>query len=167
MRSDKKLEELYRLYEKPMYHIALAILKNHYQAEDAVSDAFGRLITKLDRIGIPDSIQTKAYIIKVIKSTAINIYRNNANSAGSLDEYEELAADSGSDTPFAEFENKDLASKILSDMDEEDAKIVILRGREGLPYREIADIMSLNEGTVRKRFERAKKSVISKFGKEG
>lgn len=166
MRSDKKLEELYRLYEKPMYHIALAILKNHYQAEDAVSDAFGRLITKLDRIGIPDSIQTKAYIIKVIKSTAINIYRNNANSADSLDECEEFAADSGSDAPFAEFENKDLASKILSDMDEEDAKIVILRGREGLPYREIADIMSLNEGTVRKRFERAKKSVISKFGKE-
>lgn len=166
MRSDKKLEELYRLYEKPMYHIALAILKNHYQAEDAVSDAFGRLITKLDRIDVPDSIQTKAYIIKVIRSTAINIYRKNANCVNSLDEYEEFAADSGSDAPFAEFENKDLASKILSDMDEEDAKIVILRGREGLPYREIADIMSLNEGTVRKRFERAKKSVISKYGKE-
>lgn len=166
MRSDKKIEELYRLYEKPMYYIAFAILRDHYQAEDAVSDAFGRLITKLDRIGIPDSIQTKAYIIKVIKSTAINIYRKNANSADSLDECEEFAADSGSDAPFAEFENKDLASKILSDMDEEDAKIVILRGREGLPYREIADIMSMNETTVRKRFERAKKSVNLRFGKE-
>lgn len=166
MRSDKKLEELYHLYEKPMYHIALAILKNHYQAEDAVSDAFGRLITKLDRIGVPDSIQTKAYIIKVIKSTAINIYRKNANRVDSLDECEEFAADSGSDAPFAEFENKDLAKKILSDMDEEDAKIIILRGREGLPYREIADIMSMNEATVRKRFERAKKSVNFRFGKE-
>ncbi|MGN1303686.1 MAG: RNA polymerase sigma factor [Oscillospiraceae bacterium] len=166
MRSDKKLEELYRLYEKPMYHIALAILKNHYQAEDAVSDAFGRLITKLDRIGVPDSIQTKTYIIKVIKSTAISIYRKNANRVDSLDECEEFAADSGSDAPFAEFENKDLADKILSDMDEEDAKIVILRGREGLPYREIADIMSMNEATVRKHFERAKKSVNLRFGKE-
>lgn len=166
MRSDKKLEELYRLYEKPMYHIALAILKDHYQAEDAVSDAFGRLLTKLDRIGVPDSVQTKAYIIKIIRSTAINIYRKNANNADSLDEFEEFAADSGSYAPFAEFENKELADKILSDMDEEDAKIVILRGREGLPYREIADIMSMNEGAVRKRFERAKKSVLLKFGKE-
>lgn len=75
MHSYRKLEELYRLYERPMYHIAMAILKNHYQAEDAVSDAFGRLISGLDKLDKPESVQTKAYIIKVIRSTAINIYR--------------------------------------------------------------------------------------------
>lgn len=163
MHSYRKLEELYRLYEKPMYHIAMAILKNHHQAEDAVSDAFGRLISSLDKLDKPESVQTKAYIIKVIRSTAINIYRKNSRCADSLDEFEEFTADSRSDAPFSALENKELANKILSDMDEEDARIVVLRGRDELPYKEIAGIMSMNEGTVRKRFERAKKSVQLKF----
>lgn len=164
MRDDKKLEELYRLYEKPMYHIALAILRDHYQAEDALSDAFGRLVTRLDRIGAPDSPRTKAYIVKVIRSTAIGIYRKNAHGTDSLDDCPEFAADGGS--PFEEIENKELADIILSDMSDEDARIVVLRGREGLPYGEIADIMSLNEDACRKRFERARKAALSKFGKE-
>ena len=163
MHSYRKLEELYRLYEKPMYHIAMAILKNHHQAEDAVSDAFGRLISSLDKLDKPDSVQTKAYIIKVIRSTAINIYRKNFHSADSLDECEEFAAGSSSDATFTALQNKELADKILSDMDEEDAPPVVLRGRDELPYKEIAGIMSMNEGTVRKRFERAKKSVQLKF----
>ena len=36
----EKAAELYRLYEKPMYHIAFAVLKDHHQAEDVVSDSF-------------------------------------------------------------------------------------------------------------------------------
>lgn len=74
-----------------------------------------------------------------------------------------MTADSSSDVPFTALENKELADKILSDMDEEDARIIVLRGCDELSYKEIAGIMSMNEGTVRKRFERAKKSVQLKF----
>ena len=38
--AKEKLQTLYQIYEKPMYHIAYAILHHPQQAEDAVSEAF-------------------------------------------------------------------------------------------------------------------------------
>lgn len=44
--DNQKLKRLYELYEQPMYRIAYAVLHNSYLAEDAVSEAFVRLIKK-------------------------------------------------------------------------------------------------------------------------
>ena len=44
MKNIKKIEQLYTIYEQPMYRIAYAILKNEWQAEDAVSDSFEKLL---------------------------------------------------------------------------------------------------------------------------
>lgn len=61
----EKTAELYRLYEKPMYHIAFAVLKDHHQAEDAVSDSFCKLIAHIDKLSAPESPETRQYIIKM------------------------------------------------------------------------------------------------------
>lgn len=75
--EQEKLDHLYNIYEQPMYRIAYAILHHTQQAEDAVSDAFLRIIQNLRKIGDVDSEQTKRYIIRIIRSTAINQYRKN------------------------------------------------------------------------------------------
>ena len=45
--AKEKLHTLYKIYEKPMYHIAYAILHHTQQTEDAVSEAFCRVIANL------------------------------------------------------------------------------------------------------------------------
>mgnify|MGYP000590374628 CR=1 FL=1 len=40
----EKLHQLYALYDQPLYRIAYAILHQTEQAEDAVSDAFLKII---------------------------------------------------------------------------------------------------------------------------
>ena len=77
----EKLHQLYALYEQPLYRIAYAILHQTEQAEDAVSDAFLKIIPHLDQIESPDSPKTKAFLIQVIRNTAINQYRKNAKDA--------------------------------------------------------------------------------------
>ena len=72
-----KLLRLYELYEQPMYRIAFAVLHDSALAEDAVHDAFVRIIGKLKKLGAPDSPKTKAYIVKTVQSTSITIYRRN------------------------------------------------------------------------------------------
>ena len=57
----EKLHQLYALYEQPLYRIAYAILHQTEQAEDAVSDAFLKIIPHLDQIESPDSPKTKAF----------------------------------------------------------------------------------------------------------
>ena len=66
---------LFQLYEQKMYHIAFAILHDCHQAEDAVMDAFVRLLERKYRIGDPASPETKSLVIQVIRSSAIDIYR--------------------------------------------------------------------------------------------
>ena len=80
----EKLHQLYALYEQPLYRIAYAILHQTEQAEDAVSDAFLKIIPHLDQIESPDSPKTKAFLIQVIRNTAINQYRKNAKDAERL-----------------------------------------------------------------------------------
>ena len=73
--ESEKMRQLYDIYEQPMYRIAFAILGNSEAAEDSVSEAFLRLIKHLRRIDEPDSLKTKKYVIKVIRSTSIEQYR--------------------------------------------------------------------------------------------
>ena len=76
-KDQEKLDQLYALYEQPMYRIAYAILHHTEQAEDAVSDAFLRIMKNLKKIGNVQSEKTKHYIVCIIRSTAINQYRQN------------------------------------------------------------------------------------------
>ena len=68
-----KLKSLYEIYEQPMYRIAYAVLHDEGLAEDAVSEAFIRIMHRISKLGDCQSEKTKAYIVKVIKSTSINI----------------------------------------------------------------------------------------------
>lgn len=79
--AKEKLHTLYKIYEKPMYHIAYAILHHTQQTEDAVSEAFCRVIANLHKIGDPESPQTRQYMIQIIRSTAISQYRKNARES--------------------------------------------------------------------------------------
>lgn len=62
-----KVERLYKLYEQKMYTVAYSILNNIWQAEDAVSEAFVKLIRNLHKIKEPESEKTKRFIIRVTK----------------------------------------------------------------------------------------------------
>ena len=72
-----KLEQLYNFYESKMYGIAYSILNNVGQAEDAVHEAFIKLIPHLDEIEHLDSVKTKRLITYTVKNIAIDIYRRN------------------------------------------------------------------------------------------
>lgn len=73
---------LFRLYEQKMYHIAFAILHDSYQAEDAVMDAFVRLLDRNYPIHDPASREAKSLVIQVIRSSAIDIYRKKTEGTG-------------------------------------------------------------------------------------
>ena len=154
----EKLLRLYDIYEQPMYRIAFAVLGNSDAAEDAVSDAFLRLIRHIRHIGEPDSPKTKAYIVKVIRSTSIEQYRKRRRrSELPIDDSILQIPDSGSDVE-REVLGKDTAD-ILQKLSDDDRRLVELRCLNGLSWRETADMLSLSETAARKRFERIKKRL--------
>ena len=157
--NSDKVKKLYELYEQPMYRIAYAVLHDEGLAEDAVSEAFIRLMGKLHKIGDCQSSRTKNYIIKVIKSTSINIYRRNKKRFSSelpIDEALQIADDSQSS------DRNTSVQEILSDLSEPDRSIIVLRCIKQMPWREVADRLSITESNARKRFERTKKRLKMK-----
>ncbi|MCM1506801.1 MAG: sigma-70 family RNA polymerase sigma factor [Ruminococcus flavefaciens] len=167
--DNEKLNRIYQLYEQPMYRIAFAVLKNPELAEDAVSDAFMRIIDRLNKIKIPESDKTKAYIVKVIKSTSINIYRKNKRSLVRelpIDDSIVQIPDSSQNIEEHVISVMDGQDKrnLLNKLDDTDRNIIMLRCGNEMSWKEVAEHTSMTESTARKRFERAKKKLINMKG---
>ena len=157
-----KLQKLYELYERPMYRIAYAVLHDAEFAEDAVHDAFVRLVSRLGKIDEPDSPRTKGYIVKVIKSTSISIYRRNKRKYL----FEQPIDDDTMKVPdtITNVESDAMRRSLLNGMNSTERRIVSLRCEYGLSWKEVAEKTGLNEGAVRKRFERIKQKLRNSRG---
>lgn len=163
--DSEKIKILYEIYEQPMYRIAYAVLNNTECAEDAVSEAFVRIIRKIRKIDDPYSEKTKHYIVKVIKSTSIDQYRINkkhSENTQSIQEETYLIPDSSVDIESKVSDKSDY--ELLELLNDTDKNIVMLRCCDGLPWSEVAQKVSLTEANTRKRFERAKKRIKSTKG---
>ena len=67
-----KFEELYRRYRNMMYWTAYGLLKDTYEAESMVQDAFVLLSGKMDRIEEVESAKTCAYLKVIVEHLSIN-----------------------------------------------------------------------------------------------
>lgn len=160
-----KLKRLFEIYEQPLYRIAYAVLKNQHLAEDAVSDAFMKIIDKLSRLGEPNSAETKNYMIKVIRSTAITQYRKNKRYIEkNLSEEVILTEIPDRYTDVEDEAMERIPSELPDYLDENERKLLILRCVQGLSWKETAECLVVSEVTARKRFERIKKKIISRKG---
>ena len=68
-------EEIYLAYRALMFHIANNILQNDEDAEDAVHNAFVVIAENIEKIEEPVCPKTKGYVVTIVESKAIDIYR--------------------------------------------------------------------------------------------
>ena len=54
-------------------YVSKAILKNNESAEDAVSEAFVRIIKNLDKINEDDRYKTRAFLVIIVRNVSIDI----------------------------------------------------------------------------------------------
>lgn len=71
-----KFEQLYIMYKGLMFHVAMKILKNEFDAEDAVHQAFLSLIENLKKKSDVKCPKTRAYIVIITERKAIDIIRS-------------------------------------------------------------------------------------------
>lgn len=71
------MELLFLKYRNQMYNIAFSILHNEGQAEDAVIEAFIKMIPYMGQCADAESKKTRVLLVCCIKHAAIDIYRKN------------------------------------------------------------------------------------------
>lgn len=148
---------LFRLYEQKMYHIANAILRDPYAAEDAVMDAFARMMNSRLEIDDPESAGTKQLLIRVTRSAAIDLYRKKKRDGTVFSEDDRILSDL-----VAGPENADVLLEIESMLDDLPAllrRVLTLRFLRDRSVKETAEILHIRETAVRKRQQRAIEAI--------
>ena len=144
---------LYQLYEQPMYFEAYRILHEEYLAEDAVHEAFLRLIRNRGKFTDPQSPQTRSYVFKTVRSAALDLYRKQKNRQQhclALDETVE-------NTVISDESAENVPGEMLSALPPKYAAVMRCLFIDGLSIRETASVLRISEALVRKRCERARK----------
>ena len=148
-----KFEIIYEEYSGLMYRLAMQILHQQEDAEDAVHQAFVSIIENLSNISDPKSPKTRAFAVIITERKAIDIVRGRAKISQA--EFDETAF--GVAVPLTG-EDNGLADAILS-LPAIYREIILLRYHYGFSTREIARILDMTDSAAQKTLWRAKKRL--------
>ena len=147
-----KFERIYNRYRNLMYHVAYKVLSNHYDAEDAVHQAFVAIIRHLEKISDIDCPQTRSYIVLITERKAIDLIRTR-HSEKVIPLNEDLI---GIEIPApGDHGLADALAKLPAHYRE----VLLLRFDNGYSAKELAQMLGITESGVRKLIGRAKNAL--------
>ena len=146
--EQETFERNIREYAPNMYRLALAILHNRQDAEDAVSEAV--LIAYEKRHTLRDRNRFKPWIMQITANEARRIYGKNRR----ITPMEDMEAY----MPSFRDENHELWDVVMQ-LETAHREVIILYFYERFSIREIGRILRVPEGTVKSRLSRAKKAL--------
>lgn len=140
-------------YKKLLFYYARNILCDDRLAEDAVHNAFIRILNNIDKIDETNSIKTKAYLVAIVKRVSYDLYnKNKMENVINIDDLSTVAEKSLiNDIDL--FNGPLLAIKKLPPVDQD---IFILKYTYGFSNVEIANALDISEGALYKRLQRGK-----------
>lgn len=151
-----KFELLYITYRKLMFYVANEILDDEPLAEDAVQEAFFKILKNLDRVGDINCHKTRGYVVTIVKNTAIDLYnRRKRYDALPLEKIEFCAAQEQA----GRTDDLDNLSRAAMKLPVIYKSVLTLRCVQGLSDKEIAKALDISGAAVRKRFERARRKL--------
>lgn len=149
--------QLVRRHQKMVYNLALGKTGSHHDAEEVTQTAF------LNAWQGIRSFQGKAafssWLYRLTANAAIDLLRRRRAPALSLDDPDlpPLAdRDPGPEEVSLTAERRRLLWQAIDRLPEAQRAPLVLREMEGLSYREIAQALDLEEGTVKSRLARAR-----------
>ncbi|MBE6910344.1 MAG: RNA polymerase sigma factor [Ruminococcaceae bacterium] len=157
---EDKLSQIYSLYRAPMLRLALRILGDGRDAEDAVHDAFESIARSIGRLREADDPKTRGFVMVVTERKAIDLLRaKRRQETGELDE----------DAGCVEFPDTGAhgLAWCMTKLPPRYREVLLLRFVYGYSMRETAELMDIPFSTVGKLSQRAKERLYEICRSEG
>ena len=151
-----QFEILYRSYHGLMLTVAQEVLGDFSLAEDAVHDAFLKLMGCMDKITDAESSATKAFLAIVTKNTARNLLRKDRSR-------EEAELRLGLISLRGGIPQEVSVERILAAIEklpETQRDVLHLKVRSELSDGEIASLLGIQGNTYRKRLQRGRENLL-------
>jgi len=155
-------EELLKSCQGMVYNLCFRFTGNQQEAEDMAQEALVKVLERLSTFRGDSAFSTWVYRL-TINNLRDNWRRNKKVAALRVEingeDDRQLQLESPEPTPLDEVERKEkqqLLQGALARLPEEQRLVVILRDIRGLSYREIAEALGIEEGTVKSRLSRGR-----------
>ncbi len=147
--------------EKNLERFAYSLTANQEDARDLVQETFLKALTYREQF--TDQSNLKAWTFTILKNTFINNYRKAVKQNTTFDNTKDLyflskAEESASSKPDTRISIEEINKKV--DELEDEFRIPFTMHTSGYKYKEIAEEMNLNIGTVKSRIFFSRKKLM-------
>ncbi len=157
LQGDRRaFEELLARYEKPVYNVALRMLRSPEDAQDITQTVFLKAFENLQSYDV--SHKFYSWIYRIAINEAINLLRRKDRQSDPLGE-EHAAAEPGPAAAAGLAETGESIQAALSDLSAEYRTVIVLKYFVDCSYAEMSQILEIEEKTVKSRLFTARQRL--------
>lgn len=156
--------EMVDIYKTKAMALALNMLGNREDAEDACQETFVRVYSNLDKFDLQSPFKNWFYTI--LSNRCLDLLRKRRRFFSFLKKMKEEYTDNTSTQSSSSSRNQPLAPKILEDLSPKERVALCLWASEGYSDTEIGKVMKCTPNTARVFLYKARKKIKSKMEKE-
>ena len=154
-------EVLVRRHEKAIFNLVYRLLGNYDEAAEVAQEVFLSAFRSIHQFRGEANFSTWLYRIGLNHaSTRRKSLQTSQQRHIPLDGTEVIA--DGAVDPAKSVEHKEIQQRVqqaLNSLDPEDARIVLLRDLQDIPYQDVAEMLDIPVGTVKSRLHRARQAL--------
>ena len=154
-------EVLVRRHEKAIFNLVYRLLGNYDEAAEVAQEVFLSAFRSIHQFRGEANFSTWLYRIGLNHaSTRRKSLQTSQQRHIPLDGTEVIA--DGAVDPAKSVEHKEIQQRVqqaLNSLDPEDARIVLLRDLQDIPYEDVAQMLDIPVGTVKSRLHRARQAL--------
>ncbi|MBI2063385.1 MAG: RNA polymerase sigma factor [Candidatus Yanofskybacteria bacterium] len=158
-----KFEEIVCQYQRDLVNFHYRFVGNRYEAEDLAQETFIKVYKKFDTLKEPDKL--KSWIFQIARNTVIDFFRKNKNKAFALDS---AILENIPETTAVDYQERVANLEVSKELEhcidqlvKEDRAIIKLLYYEGFSYKEIGELLNINQNTLKSRLHRARKILLA------
>ncbi len=173
--SELAFRTLVERYQRPVFSLVLRMVRDHGVAEDVTQEVFVKAWMALSRYD--PRRRFASWLFKIASNAAIDQLRrkklpttpietSDADQSSILDRIE----DERSESPDTLVKRRELSAALeaaVAALRPEYRLVVLLRFREELPYRDIAEATGMPLGTVKTNLRRARREIEERLRQDG
>lgn len=160
--------EIVDRYQSKVFSIIYGVLRNHNDAEDIAQQVFSKVYFSIRNFDFRSSLLT--WIYKITVNECYDYLRKKRvrklvyESDFSEEDAQRMEASDPAVDPAAPMDKqlaqRDLVTKLLSKVSEEDRSLIMLKEVEGHSVEELAQMTGLNENTIKVKLFRTRQKLL-------
>ena len=165
--DEQAFEALVTAYERKVYNYALRSTGNEEDAMDVTQEVFLRVYRSLP--GFKEESSFSTWLYRITYNICVDFSRKHAKRKelylgvdGETADGKEIELPDESYAPEAVYGQKELREEIagaLMHLSDQHREVLVMREINGMSYAQIAEVLELEEGTVKSRIARARENL--------